>query len=77
MNPRTPLLIRPPVLRKGDTVGLIAPASPLLDLRDIARARKVLADLGFRCREGRHIRLRHGFLAGEDKLRAEDILRMF
>ena len=69
--------VRPPMLQRGDTVGLVAPASPLLDLRDIDRARKVLSDMGFRVKEGLHVRRRHGFLAGEDHLRTEDIQRMF
>ncbi len=68
---------RPPALKAGDTVGLIAPASPLIDLRDIGRARRVLTGLGFRVLEGQHIRCRHGFLAGTDSQRAADIHRMF
>jgi muramoyltetrapeptide carboxypeptidase len=69
--------LRPPALLPGDTVGLIAPASPLIDLRDISRARRVLTELGFQVLEGDHIRCRHGFLAGTDNQRAEDIHRMF
>jgi muramoyltetrapeptide carboxypeptidase len=65
------------MLRKGDTVGLVAPASPLLDIRDISRAARVLTDLGFQVLEGRHIRSRHGFLAGSDRDRLSDIHHMF
>ncbi|MBW7995208.1 MAG: LD-carboxypeptidase [Candidatus Glassbacteria bacterium] len=77
MNTSQNYPIRPPLLRKGDTVGLVAPASPLIDLRDISRAKKVLAGLGFRVVEGRYIRRRHGFLAGADSERTADIHRMF
>ncbi len=77
MNKKNYQPLRPPALRPGDTIGLVAPASPLIDLRDIGRARKVLTSLGFQVIEGESIRRRHGFLAGSDNQRAHDIHRMF
>jgi muramoyltetrapeptide carboxypeptidase len=70
-------LLKPPRLREGDTVGLVAPASPLLSLNDIYRAERVLSRLGFTVRRGRYIRRRTGFLAGSDRERAEDLNSMF
>lgn len=64
-------------LGAGDTIGLVTPASPLLDFRDILRAKKVLESHGLKVKEGLHIRNRTGFLAGSDLERAEDINRMF
>ncbi|MBN2287930.1 MAG: LD-carboxypeptidase [Candidatus Glassbacteria bacterium] len=69
--------IKPPRLKAGDTIGLVAPASPLLSFSDIDRAKRVLGSLGFAVAEGDHIRSRHGFLAGEDRLRAGDLEKMF
>ena len=70
-------LLKPSRLKAGDTIGLVAPASPLLSFQDIARAARVLSRLGFKVAEGDHIRRRHGFLAGEDSQRADDIESMF
>lgn len=70
-------LIKPRRLKPGDTVGLVSPASPLLDFRDIARAEKVLRSLGFKVLHGKNIRRRTGFLAGSDLERAEDLHSMF
>jgi len=70
-------LLKPSRLKAGDTIGLVAPASPLLSFRDIARAAQALSGLGFKVAEGSHIRSRYGFLAGEDIQRAEDLESMF
>lgn len=70
-------LIKPPRLKAGDTIGLVAPASPLLSYRDVNRAAGVLSGLGFKVVEGEHIRSRHGFLAGEDSHRVADLEKMF
>ena len=70
-------LIKPAKLKPGDTVGLVTPASPLLDFRDIERAGKVLRSLGLNVLQGNNIRRRTGFLAGSDTERAEDLHRMF
>ena len=70
-------LIKPRRLKPGDTVGLVTPASPLLDFRDIARAEKILRSLGLNVLHGKNIRRRTGFLAGSDTERAEDLHWMF
>ena len=70
-------LLKPARLKAGDTIGLIAPASPLLSFQDITRAARVLSGMGFKVVEGKHIRRRYGFLAGEDRQRAADIESMF
>jgi len=71
------VVIKPERLRPGDTVGLVTPASPVLDLRDIAHARRALEELGFRVRHGKYLRRRYGFLAGTDQERADDLNGMF
>jgi muramoyltetrapeptide carboxypeptidase len=63
-------------LKYGDTIGVIAPASPE-DQLIIEEKLSVLKDLGFKIKEGKHLYARKGFLAGEDILRAEDIMSMF
>lgn len=63
-------------LNYGDTIGVIAPASPEDD-HIIKDKINILKDLGFKVKEGKYLYNRKGFLAGEDKLRAEDIMSMF
>lgn len=68
----TPRWHKPGRLREGATIGLIAPASPASDEK-INKALANLAALGFRVREGRALRSRHGYLAGTDEARLADL----
>ena len=69
--------IKPERLRSGDTVGIVAPASPPADSGRIDRAVAALEALGFRVKFAPNVRRRHGFLAGSDRERAGDLMRMF
>ncbi|NYI83808.1 muramoyltetrapeptide carboxypeptidase [Saccharopolyspora hordei] len=68
-------LRRPPRLRSGDTVALVAPAGPVPeDLLDAGLAH--LRAWGLDVRVGKHVRDRHprlGYLAGTDAERAADL----
>jgi len=68
---------KPERLRAGDTIGVIAPASPPPNPGNIDRAVAVLESLGWKARLAPNIRRRHGFLAGNDRERAADVMRMF
>jgi muramoyltetrapeptide carboxypeptidase len=70
-------LLKPPRLCFGDTVGVVAPASPPPDPKAVDRAAEALERYGFKPRLGKHVRERHGFLAGDDRERAADIMEMF
>lgn len=63
------------MLRKGDVVGLVAPASPLTDT-EIAKGVKQVEALGLRVRLGNYVRAQDGYLAGTDAERAEDFNAM-
>jgi muramoyltetrapeptide carboxypeptidase len=65
-------LIKPKRLAKGDTVGVIAPASGL-SAEDFDKALQNVADLGFKTKVGKYARNKTGFLAGTDKERLEDL----
>ncbi|HVH56875.1 MAG TPA: LD-carboxypeptidase [Vicinamibacterales bacterium] len=71
----------PPVLPRrlaaGDTVGVVAPASATFQTVDVAIARESLEALGLNVKIGKHVLARHGYLAGNDKDRAEDINEFF
>jgi muramoyltetrapeptide carboxypeptidase len=69
--------IIPERLRSGDTVALVAPASPPPDPALIDLAIGALEKPGFRVKPGRHLRARRGYLAGDDRERAGDLMRAF
>lgn len=70
-------IIKPQKLLLGDTVGIIAPASPPKDAKRIDLAVEVLCDLGFKVKLGKSIRKRAGYLAGSDGDRLNDLHSMF
>lgn len=63
-------------LKKGDTIGLISPAGPE-NLDKIKDSIELLKSYGFKIKEGKHIYDKLGYLAGNDKDRAEDFMNMF
>ena len=66
----------PARLVPGDTVGVIAPAGPVSGA-ETASGISLLAERGFVVREGRHLYRNHGYLAGDDRSRLEDLHEMF
>ncbi len=69
--------IRPPALRKGDVIGICAPASPPVHREDIAKGIIYLEGLGYRVEPGRNLLKKDGYLAGTDRERASDLNRFF
>lgn len=73
---------QPRRLRPGDTVALISPASPFhrgkLSAEEVLRqTRQALHDLGLLTVVGKHTLGAHGYLAGSDRDRAEDVMDAF
>lgn len=60
----------------GDTIALISPASPEKE-EEIDQAIYFFNSLGFRIKEGAHLRDKWGYLAGKDEDRAEDFMNAF
>lgn len=69
-------MIMPELLKKGDCIGLIAPASPTPDDK-VLRSKEKLEELGFKVKLGKSCYGRYGYLSGEDELRANDLNLMF
>lgn len=69
-------LIKPPRLRRGDTVGLIAPGGYTTE-KSIAKARANIESLGLRVREGAFLREVNGNYAGTVQQRLYDLHAMF
>jgi muramoyltetrapeptide carboxypeptidase len=70
-------ILKPPVLRSGDTVGMVAPASNAYEPEDIVLAQETMQQYGFKVVLGKHIADQYGYLAGQDRDRAADINEMF
>lgn len=71
-----PKIIKPPRLRKGDVIGVIAPASPMKP-ELLEKGVQYLESLGYRIKLGRYVQREHGYLAGTDAERARDLNSMF
>ncbi len=69
--------IKPKRLAPGDTVALVSPASATFNSVDLQIAKESLEALGFKVKASEHMLERHGYLAGEDKARADDINKAF
>lgn len=70
------MLIKPKRLNKGDTVGIIAPASPP-NKENLKRSFPFLEELGLKIKVGKHVYDEHGYLAGSDEKRLADLHGMF
>lgn len=70
------LKIAPQGLKRGDAVGVIAPASPP-DPGKLDAAVRFLKDLGLHVKMGRAAAKKHGYLAGTDEDRLRDLHDMF
>ncbi|MFA6457345.1 MAG: LD-carboxypeptidase [Bacteroidota bacterium] len=68
---------KPRSLRKGDLIGIIAPASPPSSAEKIYKGAEYLERLGYRVTFGKNIEKVNGYLAGTDQERADDIHTMF
>lgn len=68
-------LKKPPGLVPGDTVGIVAPASPF-DQASFEKGLSVLKSLGFNLFVPDEIFSRDGYLAGSDKMRAAQLFNL-
>lgn len=69
-------LIKPPRLRQGDVVGLIAPGG-YTNERSIDKAVRNIESLGFRVKQGAYLREGFGNYAGSSEQRLADLHAMF
>lgn len=70
-------IIKPKRLSKGDTLALVAPASPKNEDEQVRAAIEVVQSLGFKVKEGAHLYARNGYLAGSDPQRSADLNAAF
>lgn len=67
---------KPPRLKPGDTIGIVAPAGPF-DPEKFMKGKTVLESMGFYTFHDDGIYRQHGFLAGTDIQRADQVNRLF
>jgi muramoyltetrapeptide carboxypeptidase len=70
------MLIKPERLKKGDTVGIIAPASPP-NKENLERGLKFIEEIGLNYKLGKSLYQEYGYLAGSDEDRLADLHGMF
>jgi muramoyltetrapeptide carboxypeptidase len=70
-------IIKPKRLAAGDTLGLVLPASAEYTRDEVMLSKEQLELLGFKVVIGEHAFDRHGYFAGTDRDRADDVNRMF
>jgi muramoyltetrapeptide carboxypeptidase len=68
--------IKPLRLMPGDTLGIVAPAGPF-DPKKFMKGKTVLESMGFRTFFEEGIFQKHGFFAGSDVQRADQVNRLF
>lgn len=67
-------LLKPPMLKPGDTIALVAPASGV-SRGEILEATETLKRLGFAVKTGDHLTKDFGYLAAPDQERADEFMR--
>lgn len=66
--------IKPPALKQGSTIGIVAPASGV-DGGDVSGAVATLKRIGFNVKTGQHLSKGFGYLAATDEKRAAEFMK--
>ena len=69
-------MIKPDLIRVGDTIGLVTPSSPLMPGR-LEAGIKFFEGKGYKVKVGKHNQKENRFLAGSDDERAQDLITFF
>jgi muramoyltetrapeptide carboxypeptidase len=69
-------IIKPPALRLGDAVGVVAPAAAV-EREYLERGVAAILAMGYRVKVSTHALDRAGILAGEDRVRAAELTEFF
>ncbi len=65
---------KPPPLRPGDTIALVTTSSPLPEPATVQRVIGAVEARGYRVALSPNFNARHGYLAGSDRQRADDLM---
>lgn len=69
--------MKPKILEKGDTIGLVSPASAQYNRSWITRSAEALERWGYKVVLGKNAKKKNGFFAGTDEERSSDLNEMF
>lgn len=72
-------VLKPPKLKLGDTIGIVASSSPVLPSyrEKYQKEKKLIEEMGFKIKEGKTIGKQRWWMAGSPREVAEDIDKMF
>ena len=70
-------VIKPRVLKQGDTVGLITPSTFVSDPDELETASRTLDYFGLKAKWGKNVKKRSGYLGGSIEERVSDLHTMF
>ncbi|MGM0532779.1 MAG: S66 peptidase family protein, partial [Bacteroidota bacterium] len=68
-------MLTPPALKKGDTIGIVAPARSI-EKKEIEPAMKMINEWGLQVITGKNLFNKHHQFSGTDRERAEDLQQM-
>ncbi|MFT5819619.1 MAG: muramoyltetrapeptide carboxypeptidase [Crocinitomix sp.] len=69
--------IFPKALRRGDLIGITAPAGSIWNKSHIEKVENILHEQGFKTKVGKTCYEQEGYLAGSDELRAAELMGFF
>ncbi|MBZ0199130.1 MAG: LD-carboxypeptidase [Ignavibacteriaceae bacterium] len=70
-------IVKPKKLQQGDLIGILSPASSPDDLERIEKGVKYLEKRGYKVLVAKHVGKNHGYLAGTDSERLNDLHNLF
>ena len=76
-TPRKHRSIYPPPVKKGDIIGLVAPAGPLINKDNFTAGIQILENKGFKVKFNQKLLNAKGYLAGSDQERADEFNRLW
>ena len=70
-------LIKPPLLKEGDTIGILAPSGPMEDDTNLKRAIEFFEHRGYKVKLSDNLYSKNRYLAGTDEERLDALHKMF
>jgi len=67
----------PKALLKGDIIGITGPAGAIYEEEYVTRITERLTELGFEIKLGKTLTEKHGYLAGTDEFRAQELMDFY
>lgn len=69
-------LLKPRRIQPGDTIGIVSPSGPIQG-EELEKGLRLFQERGYKIVLGQHVLDRRGYLAGNDRDRASDLMEMF